>query len=411
MRYLKNSLLYIFLVFSVVPFAISGCGHQKINIQDLHSQPIEEAGHFKLSKKFIKAGITTVYLTGSPYEIGLAHGKLCKDEILTANKPFLDIYEKVSLDPQNKWLKLSRQLEKNIPEEYIEEMRGISVGADIEYDKILFINTLSTISMKNGCFAFAFTSPDRQIITLRQDDEDKYTNFHREMILYIVKPEKGLGFAAILTPGWVDGETGINEIGITVSQNNIGIKQKIWDVVPITILSRYMLQYSKTIDDIEKILDEKKAYPGRLIFASSKDNASVFEFVNNEKARINMENGFLVLSNHARRIPSKEIGRGSAKRLSYADKFLNEHIDDMNVEKAIELVRTPLISRANFWDSFRVHNRQSYIFSPSTLDFWIAIPPDSNYTPASYGPYIGFNLRHELYGSHDEANPKSFPAY
>ena len=411
MKYSRSYTLFIYIFLSALILLTSGCGGQKINVQDLLNQPIEKSGNFNRSKKYVKAGITVVYLTGSPYEIGLAHGKLCKDEILTANKPFLDIYEKVSLDPQNKWLKLSRQLEKNIPEEYIEEMRGISVGADIEYDKILFINTLSTISMKNGCFAFAFTSADRQIITLRQDDEDKYTDFHREMILYIVKPEKGLGFAAILTPGWVDGETGINEIGITVSQNNIGIKQKIWDVVPITILSRYMLQYSKTIDDIEKILDEKKAYPGRLIFASSKDNASVFEFVNNEKARINIENGFLALSNHARRIPSKGIGRGSAKRLSYAEKFLNEHIDDMNMETAIELVRAPLISRANFWDSFRVHNRQSYIFSPSTLDFWIAIPPDSNYTPASYGPYIGFNLRHELYGSGDKANPKSFPAY
>jgi hypothetical protein len=160
-----------------------------------------------------------------------------------------------------------------------------------------------------------------------------------------------------------------------------------------------------------KILDERDAYPGRLIFASSKDNASVFEFVNNEKAMINMENGFLVLSNHARQIPSKEIGRGSAKRLSYVEKFLNEHIDDMNVDMAIELVRDPLISRANFWDSFRVHNRQSYIFSPGTLDFWIAIPPDSNYIPASCGPYIGFNLRHELYSTGDEANPKAFPAY
>jgi len=370
-----------------------------------------EVKEYGKCKKYIKNGITIVYLTGTPYEIGLAHGKLCKREIEELNKKFFDFYDHIKKDPLEKWLKLSRQLEKNIPEEYIEEIRGISVGADIEYDKILFINTLSTISMKNGCFAFAFKSADSQIITLRQDDEDKYTDFHKEMILYLVKPEKGLGFAAILTPGWVDGETGINEMGITVSQNNIGIKQEIWDVIPITILSRYMLQYSETIDDIEKILDEKKAYPGRLIFASSKDNASVFEFVNNEKARLNMENGFLVLSNHARRIPSKEIGRGSAKRLSYAEKFLNEHIDDMKVEMAIELVRTPLISRANFWDNFRVHNRQSYIFSPSTLDFWIAIPPNSINRPASFGYYVGFNLQHELYNTGDEPNTKRFPAY
>ena len=76
----------------------------------------------------------------------------------------------------------------------------------------------------------------------------------------------GLGFAAIITPGWIDGETGINEKGITVSQNNIGIKQKEWDVMPITVLSRYMLQYSETINEIDRLLDEQHAYPGRLIF-------------------------------------------------------------------------------------------------------------------------------------------------
>jgi hypothetical protein len=68
----------------------------------------------------------------------LAHGKLCKNEILTANKLFLDIYEKASLDPQNNWLKVSRKLEKHIPKEYLEEMRGISDGAEIEYDKFCF---------------------------------------------------------------------------------------------------------------------------------------------------------------------------------------------------------------------------------------------------------------------------------
>ena len=387
-----------------------GCSFNQpaVVVETEYTTEVKEYGK---CRKLIKNSIPIVYLTGTPYEIGLAHGKLCKREIEENNKDFFDFYDRLKRDPQADWLKLSRELEKNIPEEYIDEMRGISVGADIEYDKILFINTLSTISMKNGCFAFAFINTDQQIITLRQDDEDKYTDFHREMILYIIKPENGLGFAAILTPGWVDGETGINEMGITVSQNNIGIKQKNWDVIPITILSRYMLQYSETIDDIEKILDEKKAYPGRLIFASSKDNASVLEFVNNEKSRINMENGYLVLSNHARKIPSKEIGSGSAKRLSYAEKFLNEHIDDVNVEMAIKLVRTPLISRATFWDSFRVHNRQSYIFSPSTLDFWIAIPPKSINKPASYGSYVGFNLQHELYGTGVEPNPKRFPAY
>ena len=123
MRYSKNSILFIFLVFSMIPFATSGCGHQKINAQDLLSQPIEEVDHFKFSKKYIKAGMTVVYLTGSPYEIGLAHGKLCRKEILEVNRHIFEYYEKISHDSQSQWLTRSRRLEKHIPTEYIEETR------------------------------------------------------------------------------------------------------------------------------------------------------------------------------------------------------------------------------------------------------------------------------------------------
>ena len=407
MRYSKNSILFIFLLFSIATFAISGCGHQKINIQDLLNQPIEEVGHFKLSKKYIKAGITVVYLAGSPYEIGLANGKLCKNEIMTANKPFLDIYGKVSLDPQNKWLEVSKKLEKHIPKEYLEEMRGIADGAEIEYDKILFLNTLTTISMGNRCFAFAFKETNSKIITFRQIDTDLKSPLYKNMILYIIKPQKGYGFAAILNPGWVDGESGINEKGITVSQNNIHIRQTEWGIMPITQLSRQMLQYSKTIDEAEQLLEKQEVFPARLLFVSSKESASIFEIANKEKARIDMENGYLILANHARFIPSKNVQSSSTRRLNFGNEFLDENFREIDKKKALELVRS---SRISWRWNLGVHNMQSFIFSPFDLDFWIAIPPDSNFTPASYGPYIGFNLRHELYGSGDEANPKSFPA-
>ena len=406
MRYSNNN-IFIFLLFSLVTIALSGCGPHKTNLQDILSQPTEVTSHYKLSKKYTKAGITVVYLTGSPYEIGFANGKLCKKEILRANKPFLDIYEKVSLDPQNKWPEVSKKLEIHIPEEYLEEMRGIADGAEIEYEKILFLNTLTTISMGNKCFAFAFKENNSKIVTFRQIDEDKASFLYKNMILYIIKPQKGYGFAAILNPGWVDGESGINEKGITVSQNNIHIRQREWDIMPITQLSRQMLQYSKTIDEAEQLLDKQKAFPARLLFVSSKESASIFEIANKEKARIDMENSYLALANHACLIPSKNVQSSSTQRLDFGNEFLDENLNKMDKKKALELVRS---SRISWRWNLVVHNRQSFIFSLSDLDFWIAIPPDSNYTPASFGPYIGFNLRHELYDSGDEANPNSFPA-
>ena len=406
MRYSKNS-IFIFLLFSLFTIALFGCGLHKTNLQDIINQPTEVISNYKLSKKYTRAGITVVYLTGSPYEIGFANGKLCKNEILTANKPFFDIYEKVSLDPQNKWLEVSKKLEIHIPKEYVEEMRGIADGAEIEYDKILFLNTLTTISMGNRCFAFAFKETNSKIITFRQIDNDPKSPLYKNMILYIIKPQKGYGFAAILNPGWVDGESGINEKGITLSQNNIHIRQTEWDVMPITQLSRQMLQYSKTIDEAEQLLDKQKAFPARLLFVSSEESASIFEIANKEKARMDMENGFLTLANHACLVPSKNVLSSSTRRLDFGNEFLYENFKEMDKKKALELVRS---SRISWRWNLVVHNRQSFIFSPSDLDFWIAIPPDSNFTPASYGPYIGFNLRHELYDSGDEANPKSFSA-
>jgi predicted choloylglycine hydrolase len=408
MKYSRSNTLFIFLLFSMVTLVISGCGLQKINVQDLLNKPIEQIGHFNLSKKYIKAGITVVYLTGSPYEIGLAHGKLCRKEILEVNRHIFEYYEQISDDSQSQWLTRSKRLEKHIPTEYIEEMRGISAGAGIEYDKILFLNTVSTISEGNGCFAFSFKEQNSKIITLRQIDIDTKSPFYKDMILYIIKPQKGYGFAAILNPGWVDGESGMNENGITVSQNNINIRQSEWNIMPITQLSRYMLQYSKTIDDADKLLEKQEAFPARLLFVSSKKSASIFEIVNEEKARIDMENGLLSLANHACVIPSKNVRKSSTRRLDFGNEFLYENFKEMDKKKALELVRS---SRISWRWNLGVHNRQSFIFSPSDLDFWIAIPPDSNYTPASHGPYIGFNLRHELYGSGDEVNPKSFPAY
>ena len=408
MSYLGKGIFFILFVFSVAVFAISGCGHQKINVQDLLNQPIEEIGHFKSSKKYKKAGITVVFLTGSSYEIGLAHGKLCREEILEINKPIFDLYHGMTAEQKHYWLSKAEKLEKQIPAEYIDELHGIADGSQLEYKMILFLNTVSTISEDRGCFAFSYRDKKSRIITFRQADLSTELSLYKKMLLYIIKPERGLGFAAILNPGWVDGESGINEKGITVSQNNISIAQKEWEVMPITLLSRYMLQYSKTIEEADKVLNTQKKYPARLLFVSSPKSAAVFEIANGDKAQLDMKNGYLATANHARIIPSEPVSGTSYTRLKYANQFLKENQTSMDFDKGLELVRSNKISRR--W-SRGVQNRQSFIFLPSTLDLWIAIAPDSNYIPASYGPYVGFNLKHELYGSGDKPNPDSLPAY
>lgn len=408
MTNLRNRYFPIFIVFSLAALAITGCAYQKINVQELLNRPIEETARFHQSKKYIKHGVTVVYLTGPPYEVGFAHGKLCKDEIWSKNKYYLDLYDKLKNDQDNKWLTLSKGLERYIPQEQVLEMQGIADGSGVGYDKILWLNTLTTISETSNCFAFSFQKNGSSLFTVRQADLSKKIQLWKRMILYIIKPQKGYGFAALLNPGWVSGETGMNEKGITVSENNIKIKQTEWDIMSIDQLSRNALQYSESIDDFEILLRKQNSYAARLLFVSSKTSAAIFEIANKEIARIDMKDGFLAMANHAIEIPSRNITASSMKRLKFANMFLRDNLKTMDIEKAIDLVRASKITWR--WNP-SVNNRQSIIFSPSTLDFWIAIPPESDYVPASYGPYIGFNLRQELYCTGHEPEPKSFPAY
>ena len=133
--------------------ALCSCVSKTAILETSTAQP-SEIIKFGKSKKIVKNGITVVYLSGSPYEIGFAHGKLCKEDILKAHEYHFRVYDnRKNIESMKGWMKTAREIEKHSPEEYIEEMRGISDGSGICYDKILFINSLTTVARRNGCLA------------------------------------------------------------------------------------------------------------------------------------------------------------------------------------------------------------------------------------------------------------------
>jgi hypothetical protein len=106
MKYSRPGTVFLSILFAAFVLVASGCGGQNVNVQELLNRPIEATGHFHQSKKYIKHGITVVYLTGTPYDIGFAHGKLCKDEIRDVNQYYWEAYGKLKNTPDGKWLLL-----------------------------------------------------------------------------------------------------------------------------------------------------------------------------------------------------------------------------------------------------------------------------------------------------------------
>ena len=75
-----------------------GCSIPSKGPQKTLTPDFIEQGVYGNSKKYLKNGVTVVYLAGTPYEIGLAHGKLCKKEIEELNARFFNLFDRFAND-------------------------------------------------------------------------------------------------------------------------------------------------------------------------------------------------------------------------------------------------------------------------------------------------------------------------
>jgi hypothetical protein len=383
-------------------------------LSNLTAQKIQADGDtvaFGKNRKYTKSNIKVVYLEGNPFEMGYAHGKLLKNEIEEQTRIWIYYIKSKSLGTDfgiNLLMKRAGAVEEHIPAEYLEELRGISAGSNIDYDILLMANALGTTaySFSNyGCTSFAYKDKDSEIIRSRNLDYP-IPDFFTETVVYIIKPDSGFGFFSINRPGEISCISCMNEMGITIGDHGLyGYSQKTWNKIPPSFLRRKVIQYSKAIDDVEHLFKQYTPYSIKLYLVSSKSGAAVFEMANDKFARIDMEENYLALSNHARVINSTRLV-DSLDRLNQANEFLKRNLEPMDVKMAIDLNRTQPISRSEYGNI----NRHSVIFNSNDLNFWIAKPEEPQKAPACYGTYTGFNLSKELYGQGHDPDPPYFPA-
>jgi predicted choloylglycine hydrolase len=396
----------------VIPPAKSFDHPQLINLSTQEIQANWDTIIFGKNKKYTNDNIKIVYLQGSPFEIGYAHGKLLKKEIEDQAKIMIYIIKSRFLGTNigtNLMMERAKEVEQHIPFEYKEELHGISAGSNLDYDTLLMINTLYTTARSfYGCTSFAFRNQKSNLIRSRNLDwpTDSYGKSFPGMVMYIVKPHTGYGFFCINRPGWINCTTGMNEMGLTLGTHYVaGFRQKMWNKMPQNFLDRKIMQYSKTIDDAEEQFKQHTPYPTAMYLVSTSSGAAVFEMANDQFARIDMEDGYLALSNHARELRSLDW-TDTVDRLDQANEYLRRNLESMSVKMAIELNRTKPIS----YSDNSTRNRHSVIFNSNDLNFWIAKPKEPQKAPACYGTFTGFNLLKELYGQGHDPDPPYFPA-
>lgn len=271
-EHMGNTELKIVLISIVAIFQIGCSSKENIKIHSknplphrslyrMRSAPLERVGketRFRNSKKYQNKGVTVVFLTGSPYEIGYARGILLKNEIDNWVKDRLARIKIKSIGTSigRRWMiSRAKKVEQFIPAELKEELDGLSAGSQINYDLILMLNLLETIAHEFGCTSVAVRASDGRMLRSHNQDGSK-GNYMGPWTLAIYRPTKGYGFASVCPPGFIGVWTAMNEKKLTFGTHNIsGARiRNSWRGLSTALLNRRIIQYSSTLEEAGETL-------------------------------------------------------------------------------------------------------------------------------------------------------------
>ena len=398
------------------------------------------------------SGLWELKVSGDAFQRGEVIGKLSSDLLYYQEKVFVDqIREIVPSDNYLKFLRFfivlfNRNLGENVPEEFRDEIYGISLSCTHEYDFIgtpyerqLNYHSAHDLGhamqdyMLVGCSSFATwgeNSADSSLIIGRNFDFYMGDKFAHNKLVSFYQPEQGYKFASVGWPGMIGVLSGMNETGLTVTINAAKSDMPTASATPISILTREILQYASTIDEAFAIAKKRKTFVSEsILIGSAKDGKAAIIEKSPEKTVLfkgKKEADRLICTNHYQ---SKEFSKDernmenirtsdSPYRFARLKELINENLP-IDASKAASILRNHKglqdadLGLANEMAINQFIAHHSVIFQPEKRLMWVST------SPWQCGKYVAYdlnkifndtiNLQHEIYSSNLTIPADEFP--
>ena len=236
-------------------------------------------GHLIMNKH----GHWEAYLSGNAVERGSAYGLLSKDLLKYQEDVFVNQIHEII--PSEWWVEFlhkviivfNRDMGTHIPMELREEIYAMSLSCSDEhnaygspYVRQLNYHAAHDIGhamqeyMLVGCSSFAVWDEESvtgDLLVGRNFDFYVGDRFAENKVILFVEPTEGYKFASVSWPGMMGVLSGMNERGLTVTINAAKGALPLSSAMPISLLTRQILQYASTIDEayeIAKLCDHYK---------------------------------------------------------------------------------------------------------------------------------------------------------
>jgi predicted choloylglycine hydrolase len=258
------------------------------------------AGEAEGGKLEIIDGIPILSLRGTNRRMGRQAGTLIRDQLHVLVRDFLNY---VFRNPAKKKTAMehARSLERFIPPQYLEELRGMSETSGVPYEELLLANTFtedyriflcSTLTVRGAA------SADGRLIMGRNLDFISVGVLQHYNMVTVYHPENGGAFAAMTYPGFVGVVTGMNSRGLTSAMLISFSGGFSAERVPSTIAFRMMLERCGTVGEAAKFLSENPiAGPFNLSLADAAGGMCVAEMAHDHFALRQPQDDVLICTN------------------------------------------------------------------------------------------------------------------
>ncbi len=371
-----------------------------------------------------KSGLYELYVEGDPFERGVINGKLTKELVGRQEDHFSEQINKMvpSAFTRN-YLKyfigwFNRNLDKNITEEYRDEIFGVSESASEKYkwlgsnyQRILNYHAAHDIghALQNlalvGCTSFGTwneSSADSTMIIGRNFDFYVGDKFAEDKIVAFFNPSKGYKFMTVTWGGFIGAVSGMNEEGLSVTINAAKSDYPLGSATPVSIVTREILQYAKNISEAISIAKKRNMFVSEsFLVASAADNKAVIVEKTPETLDVyDPHKSFIVCTNHFQSNGLQKSKKNIEQMNESASPYRYERLMELlkangknTVQKTINILRDRKgLHNADIGDGNEKAINQliahhSVVFEPQKRIVWVST------APWQLGQYIAYDLK------------------
>jgi isopenicillin-N N-acyltransferase-like protein len=413
-------IIYFFQAIKMPPPIVEDMSFVKKEVMEI------DTGLFGIEKnRFRKSesGLFELYVEGGPFERGVFNGKLAVDLVKKQEDAFVEEIKKMI--PSEGFLKFlkymtawfNRNMDDYVPEEYLQEIYGISISASNDYEfigsnyeRILNYHAAHDIGhalqhlMQIGCTSFSAKgtkTQDGSLILGRNFDFYVGDTFAEDKIVTFYNPTEGYKFVEITWGGFIGTVSGMNDQGLTVTLNAGKSDIPFSSANPISLIAREILQYASTIEEAYKIAQKRDAFVAEAIMIGSANdnNTAIIEITPNDCSLFYPNSEIVIGPNHFQsdffkdtELNLENITESSSMyRFNRMNELIKKH-DTIGYIEAAEILRDRKglndsdIGMGNEKNICQLISHHAVIFKPDELKIWIST------NPYQLGAFICYDL-------------------